>query len=450
MADVSKTPNNDIEKLLAGKTARRWEPRVRDKFFEPLMNVFENTCRQKMFCSELSDERFLNIGCDRVLTECSSGRDFLQGLHEVDNDPLARATFFDALSSSRRRLFVEECAFELFCNGAAWLENRGRDYLEMLPELRNRPVFAADGHQIEHACHSLKDSKQRHVAPNSLYLLCLHTAMFYNLAPVQGNGEYAHEMPVFRRRLPNFHQRLSKRTRKKTPPIWVVDPAYVDNAFWDRLQKLTNFGGRFVMPLKKGINLAPYEDIPFDPEDEMNAGVVAFQKVVFDDETTMRLVQYQDPETGQEYSFLTTIDDLRPGAIAYLYGLRWRIEKVYDTTNNKLHETKEWGRSSCAQEIHSHFLAMTHNLLTLFKDYLELEHNIEEEKLAAKRKKSLDRRQEKAAAQGRRVHPIDMKHPIIVQLSVQFIRCVRNHILRTKTLLKDCIETFRWRLYKYL
>ena len=95
-------------------------------------------------------------------------------------------------------------------------------------------------------------------------------------------------------------------------------------------------------------------------------------------------------------------------------------------------------------------MAMTHNLLTLFKDYLEFEHNIEEEKLAAKRKQSLDKRQKKAAAQGRRVHPIDVKMPMIVQLSVQLIRTVRNHVLKNKTLLKDCIETFRQRLYKYL
>ena len=49
-------------------------------------------------------------------------------------------------------------------------------------------MWAVDGHKIKHACHAVRDSKGRQVAPNTLYMLCLHSGLFFNLAPVQGDG----------------------------------------------------------------------------------------------------------------------------------------------------------------------------------------------------------------------------------------------------------------------
>ena len=133
----------------------------------------------------------------------------------------------------------------------------------------------------------------------------------------------------------------------------------------------------------------------------------------------MRLIQYADPETGECYQFLTTDLELRPGVIAWLYLLRWRIEKVFDTSKNKLEETKAWATGEVA----------THNLLVLFRGFLESDFGIREEKLEDKRHKQLEQREKMAQAQGRALHPLHRKMPPIVQLSLQFIRTLRNQIL---------------------
>lgn len=82
---------------------------------------------------------------------------------------------------------------------------------------------------------------------------------------------------------------------------------------------------------------------------------------------TVRIVRYMDPETGAEYEFQTSVDDLEPGVIALLYLTRWRIEKVFETTKNKLEETRSCAVGETAQEIRAHVLALTHNLLVLLR-----------------------------------------------------------------------------------
>ena len=104
----------------------------------------------------------------------------------------------------------------------------------------------------------------------------------------------------------------------------------------------------------------------------------------------MRLIQYADPETGICYQFLITDMELRPGVIAWLYLLRWRIEKVFDTSKNKLEETKAWATGEVARLIQGHFLALTHNLLVLFRGFLESDFGIREEKLEDKRSQHLE------------------------------------------------------------
>lgn len=450
MYEDNRPIGDRIEDVIDRQLSEYDEPTVREKFFEPLMHALGNASETKPDCPRLSDEEYLKLGCDRVVSESRSGRDFLQNRYEVADNALPRATFFNSLSSERRLRLVRECSFEVFCRGTNWLDGHGRDFLDMIPELKDRPVFAADGHQVKHASHALRDPKGRLVPPKSLYVLCLHSALLYNLAPVQGDGSYAHEMPVFRRRMPRFLTGLSEKRKKSGPSIWVVDAAYVDNDFWEELRLLGYYGGRFVMPLKDNMNPASYEDIPFDREAEINQGVLGFQEVCFEDGTVMRLIDYQDPETGKRYRFLTTIDDLSPGAIAFLYRLRWRIEKVYDTFKNQLFETKQWTATPVGREIHAHFVALAYNLLTLFRDFLELEHGIREEKLETKRQRYLDTRQSEAAQHGREVHPLDFATATVVQLSAQFIRCLRNYLLLRQVLLSRSIDVFAQRMYIYL
>lgn len=66
----------------------------------------------------------------------------------------------------------------------------------------------------------------------------------------------------------------------------------------------------------------------------------------------LRRINYRDPADGKLYVFMTNEMTLPPGLIAFLYKLRWDIEKVFDEKKNKLHEKKAWAdpRNPCRCE----------------------------------------------------------------------------------------------------
>lgn len=75
----------------------------------------------------------------------------------------------------------------------------------------------------------------------------------------------------------------------------------------------------------------------FDPQDPVNRGVEADEMAGYT-YAYLRRIAYRDPATGERFIFLTTETSLRPGVIALLYSLRWKIEKVFDVAKNKLHQ----------------------------------------------------------------------------------------------------------------
>jgi hypothetical protein len=301
------------------------------------------------------------------------------------------------------------------------------DLLASFPELAGRAVLAVDGHHVEHAVHSPDDHKGGKVSANNLYLLCLHTGLLWNLGAVQGDGRHGHELPVFRKRIENWlpHYKAPKGERT---PIFIGDPAFVDKVFWTRMA-MTGAKARFITRTKANMKPIVYNARRWDVSDPVNAGVEADELVGFDGAMTMRLIRYRDPETGTQYEFLTSVEDLAPGLIAMLYLARWRIEKVFDTTKNKLEESKGWAVGLTAQEMRAHLVALTHNLLMLFRERLGREHGLKEEKVERKHADQLRDRQEKAQAVGRQVAPIQGFLPAVVQLTSQFVRAVRNGIL---------------------
>ena len=101
----------------------------------------------------LTDERFLRLGVIRALEGDESGRAFLQHLDDHPGTAaLPRSTWFDAFHSQRRLAMVSEVATTSYRHFER--ELGGRDWLSQFPELRGCPVWAVDGHQIEHACHA--------------------------------------------------------------------------------------------------------------------------------------------------------------------------------------------------------------------------------------------------------------------------------------------------------
>lgn len=393
----------------------------------PATEVLTDYIRGVRDDSALSDPDFVRLGVLRVLSQVASGRDFLQQCAELFSQECARSTFFDALHSKRRRDILAQLNATLFSRCIAKSLAQGPDLLQGLAEFKDRAVYAVDGHQLEHACHARKDSKGRYVPGNTLYLLCLHSGLLVNFGAVQGDGKYQHEMPVFRARAMDWL--AGREVKEPSCPIFVADPAFVDKQFWTRMVMLRERGARVITRTKQNMLPTVYASYGWDINQSVNLGVLADESVGFDGSCLMRRVRYRDPETETEYEFLTTVKDMSPGAIAMLYLLRWRIEKVFDTGKNKLEETKAWATGEVAREIHGHFFSLTHNLLVLLRGRLHRDHGLREVKIEKKRSQWLKKRAQTARSSKREVHPIQWKLPPIVQMSLQFIRTLRNGII---------------------
>jgi len=119
----------------------------------------------------------------------------------------------------------------------------------------------------------------------------------------------------------------------KPDSIYVVDRGYLD---FEVLHRIHTSRAYFVIRAKK----------------DMNYSVVGQQKsdhpqVIADEEIQvpwlhriqsskrpkypdiLRLVTYEDPETGKIYRFLTNIENFRPETIALIYKQRWQIELFF-------------------------------------------------------------------------------------------------------------------------
>lgn len=378
-------------------------------------------CRNHRKCREFPDRDFLFDGIVRVLGAYDSGRHWLQDRREKRGGSLARATAFDALNSSRRQTMTMEAAEVLQKNLSNQLLKMDVDHLASFPELRKWNVLAADGHAVEHAAHAPRDDKGRHVPDVGLYALDLRTGLSAFLRPVKGAGHHAHEWPAFKAAIREL--RPAKRT------LWVQDRAFIDLAGWQRYR---GRGVYQITRLKDGMCPIQEQNVRFDKDDPVNVGVRRCRRVGFRGvRGSFLLVEYRDPETRQLYRFLSTLPEtFRPGLVAWLYLLRWKIEKLYDTFKSKLHETKAWANSRAAAVIRPLLISMTYNLLVWLQHYLHSDFGIADDKVARKFRQLLVLREKTARVAGRCLHPLHLAtlpHRL-AQMSVQFIRCVNNHL----------------------
>ena len=405
---------------------------VDESFFEPALRLARDYCRQRRDALELTDEQFLRFGIERVLGHCDSGREFLQ-TRQDRGEQLPRSTWFDALHSKRRGAVVTEVAarsYEVFTRYLA-----GRDWLGAFPELKDRAVWAVDGHQIAHASHAKTDAKDDYVPVGEVYGLCLHSGMLRSMATFQGDGVRRHEFPIFKEHLP----RWVGPSRGKLMPIIVGDPAYIDILYWSEQRRLR----QAVVITREKENMKPtvISRYAFDPNDPVNRGVEADEMAGYAYAYLRRIV-YRDPASGERFVFVTTETSLRPGVIALLYGLRWKIEKAYDVFKNKLHQQKAWATGATAAHTQAHLIALTHNLLTILLYHLELA-GIHEQKV--------DERaalQRAGTAASQRVPAREMvRHAR--QLTCQFIRLVR-YCLEHRIRWLEALPLFQRRLATYL
>jgi hypothetical protein len=408
---------------------------VDDMFMEPanhLLNCYTRNLRKQK--EGLTDELFLRCGVLRALEGDESGREFLQTLADQPKvQTLARSTWFDAFKSSRRLSLITEVATKSYHHFERVLQDR--DWLSAFPELKDFPVWAVDGHQIQHACHAIKDGKGAHVPSGMIFGMCLHHGLVRAMSRYYGDGKRPHEWPIFKQ---NWRQWLAQDMRKGMP-IFVVDPAYIDNLFW-LLEKIKK---QAMVITREKENMKPtiYGANEFDTKDPVNLGVLADDLAGYST-AALRRIHYRDPKTGKDFVFITTCNHLRPGVIALLYFMRWKIEKIYDVFKNKFKVRKAWGTGETSATMQAHFVALLHNLLTLLLANLE-KTGLEQNAVIKRKTKLLDKTPE-----ANRVPTHEMiRHAF--PLTCQFVRAARN-ILRFKIPWNDAYTIFKQRLDYYL
>lgn len=230
--------------------------------------------------------------------------------------------------------------------------------------------------------------------------------------------------------------------------IWVLDRAYLDYTWWDK-QKAR--GINIVSRAKS--NMAPMYcgEFAFDSDDIVNAGVVRDRVGGFSNTRSMiRIIEYINPETGEEMTFYTTLDkSIRPGLVCWLYFLRWKIEKAFDCFKNSLGERKAWATGLNSLQIQGYSICMIYNFILFLSETVQEKHCCTDKKAVEKYQIQLIARMDNALKINRFVHPLLFFYRSISRLSSQLIRVVRNHFYSKKTL-RLLIQLFIQRLEGYL
>ncbi len=163
----------------------------------------------------------------------------------------------------------------------------------------------------------------------------------------------------------------------------------------------------------------------FDKNNDVNKGVISFTLVSVNSQA-LRCIRYRCPDTGTEYTFITSLTDVEPGIIAMLYKARWNIEKIFDETKNKLNQKKSWATSKNAKTIQALFVCMLHNLMLLMHRNLEASSPLPNHD-AKIRKNRCDAAQKQAARRKRRHARVVLRfYERSSLIGLRFIRWLRN------------------------
>lgn len=325
-------------------------------------------------CHGLPDINFVMACLKRVITQNQSGRDFLQFLHDVEDQKIPRSTFFEALKSPRRLHSVSEMSHLYHHLLSNLMTSGGIDNLAAFTEIEDYEVFSADGHFIEHPSHVNKQSRKIYAAGN-IYIQNIRNGLIQLFSPVTDGSEKGHELPLFK------HKIETTNTTKKI--IWVLDRGYMDYRWWERQKDR----GHYIISRTKSNKSVMYcGDLTFDTQDPVNAGVVSDRIGGFTNtRSTIRIIDYINPETEEEMTFYTTLDlNIRPGIICWLYFLRWKIEKAFDCFKNELGEKKAWANGINALQIQGYCICIIYNFILFLSEIIQKEHGCRDRKAEKK------------------------------------------------------------------
>lgn len=354
---------------------------VANHFFSPALDLLPS-CSHQRSCPELSDANWLLLGVSRCVLPNQSGRHFLQTLASLNPelDP-GNSLFFEALKSKRRLDLCTELNAKLCILGKERLPNA----LAAFACLEGFDIYAGDGHFHEHAVHDPADEDGKKHAVGHFYTRNLRTGLVAHLCVGdQIHRKKEHDMRALKRlSIPQ----LRKGAPKGRKVLYVWDRAGIDFKQWYEWKQ--GSGIYMLSRCKENMDLTKSGDLPFDRGDPLNAGVLA-DEIVEGGGYKMRRITYHDPESGRTFEYLTNVIDsmVIPGVLAFLYKIRWNLEKSFDEFKNKLGEQKAWATTATAKSMQAQFLCLTLNLLHLLDHDLEKNegiYNAPERKRRAKR-----------------------------------------------------------------
>ena len=208
--------------------------------------------------------------------------------------------------------------------------------------------------------------------------------------------------------------------------------------------------GVYIITLEKSNSALEFiSEMQWDASDSRNNGVIFDEVVISSSKCKIRRITYCAPVTDKIYAFLTSEMTLAPGIIAFLYKLRWDIEKFFDQSKNKFGEKKGWAKSKSAKRQQALFIAMAHNLCILFERLIEKEEGIVDRN--SMRKRVIRKKEEKRQAEsnGNAFNALVESCNRITQRSFQFIRWLRSS-LRSAASWRPAIDYLRPLMLKYI
>ena len=183
-------------------------------------------------------------------------------------------------------------------------------------------------------------------------------------------------------------------------------------------------GRNIISRAKSNISAMNCGDIPFDADDPVNAGVVGNRIGGFSyTRSTIRIIDYINPETGEEMTFYTTLNhNIRPGVICWLYFLRWKIEKAFDCFKNELGERKAWATGKNALQIQGYSICIIYNFILFLSETIQKKYACTDRKAEKKYHDYLKKRKALSEAHGRFIHPL-----LFLRRSISRISCFEEN-----------------------
>lgn len=157
--------------------------------------------------------------------------------------------------------------------------------------------------------------------------------------------------------------------------FYIFDRGYID---FDRLHKIHECKAWFVSRPKDNMN---YRRL-YSRKPDKSTGVKVDQTIKLnnyyaaqDYADKLRLIKFQDTETGLELEFITNNFELKAIEIALLYKYRWRIELFFKWIKQHLKVKSFWGTSENAVRIQVYTAIIAYTTVAIMRETHQLQHS---------------------------------------------------------------------------